>query len=140
MQGHCEPDTPGRGRQGPISNKAAAKGLKINTQKTQILSVSSGFYTTKAVIKDGEGTEIESSDSQKILGYTVSNAPTIQAQLDYLIRKSNKRLFLLIHYKRSRVPTARLRDVYVALNKSILEYTSNVYHSQINIGQSNEVE
>ena len=26
------------------------------------------------------------------------------------------------------------------MNRSILEYTSNVYHSQINVGQTNELE
>ena len=63
-----------------------------------------------------------------------------QAQLDYLIKKANKRTFLLLHYKRSGVPKERLKDVYCAMNRSILEYTSNIYHSLINIGQSNELE
>ena len=104
------------------------------------MSVSSGFYDTKAVIKDSEGQAIESNDTLKMLGYTFSSSPTIQAQLDYLIKKANKRTFLLLHYKRSVVPKERLKDVYCAMNRSILEYTSNVYHSLINIGQSNELE
>ena len=75
-----------------------------------------------------------------MLGYTFSNAPTIQAQLDYLTRRANKRFFLILHYKRAGVPKERLKDIYCSMTRSILEYSSNVYHSQINIGQSNELE
>ena len=75
-----------------------------------------------------------------MLGFTFSSAPTIQAQLDYLMRKANRRFFLLLHYKRAGIGTERLRDIYCAMTRSILEYSSNVYHSQINVGQSNELE
>ena len=46
-----------------ISIKAEAKGLKINDEKTQLLSVSSGYYDTTAVIKDRNNTSIKSSKS-----------------------------------------------------------------------------
>ena len=64
----------------------------------------------------------------------------MQAQLDHLMRKANKRMFLLINFKRSGVPKDKLRDLYGAMTRSILEYTSNVYHSQLNKGQSNQLE
>ena len=80
------------------------------------------------------------SKSLKMLGFTFSNTPTIQAQLNYLTRKANKRMFLLLNYKRSGVPKDKLRDIYCAMSRSIIEYTSNVYHSLINRGQSNELE
>ena len=92
------------------------------------------------MIRDREGNEISSCNSLKILGHTFSKTPTIQAQLDHLTRKSNKRQFLLLNYKRSGVPKERLNDLYCAMTRSILEYTSNVYHSLLNKGQSNELE
>ena len=123
-----------------ICRRAAVKGLKINDQKTQLLSVSSGYYTTKAVIKDASLNEIYSSPTLKMLGYTFSETPTVQAQLDYLMRKANKRLFLLLNFKRSGVPKDKLKDLYGTMNRYILEYTSNVYHPQLNKGQSNQLE
>ena len=42
--------------------------------------------------------------------------------------------------KRSGLLKERLKDIYCAMNRSILEYSSNVYHSMINKSQSNELE
>ena len=123
-----------------ISKKASDKGLKINDQKTQLLSVSSAFYNTRAIIKDNSGAEITSSESLKMLGYTFSTSLSVQPQLDSLMRKANKRFFLLRHYKRSGVPKDKLKEIFCAMNRSILEYSSKVYHSMLNIGQSNELE
>ena len=109
-------------------------------KKTQLLSVSSGNYSTRAVIKDLKNESLESGPSLKMLGYVFSDSPTVQPQLDYLMRKANRRLFLLRNYKRSGVLKERLKDLYCAMNLSILEYTSNVYHSQLNRGQSNDLE
>ena len=56
-----------------ICKKSSVKGLKINDQKTQLLSVSSAFYKIKkAIIKDSNNNPIESSSSVKMLGYTLS--------------------------------------------------------------------
>ena len=55
---------PGRSQEafGKIAAKAEDKGLKINDDKTQLLSVSSSFYDTRAIIKDRQNKEIHSSD------------------------------------------------------------------------------
>ena len=60
-----------------IVHKAEQKGLKINDSKTQILSVSSAFYDTKAVIADRQDNKIESEKSLKMLGYTFSDLSLI---------------------------------------------------------------
>ena len=57
-----------------------------------------------------------------------------------MIKKASKRLFILVNYKRNGVPTQNLRSVYMSTIRSVLEYTSNVYHSQINKGQINMLE
>lgn len=123
-----------------ISNKASAKGFKINEKKTQILSISSAFYDTKACIKDQANNLIETGSNLKMLGFFFSNTPSVNSQLEYLMKKAIKRYFFLLHYKRSGIPIDKLRDIYCAITRSILEYSSVVYHSQLNIGQSNELE
>ena len=67
-----------------IRNKAESKGLKINDSKTQILSVSSGNYTTEATIKTSQGDTLTSGQSLKMLGFTLSNEPTVSKQVDTL--------------------------------------------------------
>ena len=46
----------------------------------------------------------------------------------------------MLHYKRAGVGRERLRDIYCAMTRSVLEYSSNVYHSQMNNRQNNELE
>ena len=70
-----------------ISTNATKKGLRINYQKTQVLSVSSAYYDTCAIITDNQGNKIKSGNSLKMLGFNFSSSPTIQPQLDYLIQK-----------------------------------------------------
>ena len=47
---------------------------------------------------------------------------------------------MLLHYKRSGLSTEKLKEIYCAMTRSIIEYTSVVYHSHLNVGQSNEQE
>ena len=49
-----------------------------------------------------------------------------------LIRRANKQYFALIKYKRAGIPKEKLKEVYVSIMRSVLEYSSNVYHSQLN--------
>ena len=86
--------------------------LRINEKKIQISSISSASYETKACIKDQDDNTISSGE----------------------------RYFLLLHYKRSGLPTDKLKDIYCAITRSVIEYSSVVYHSQLNTGQSNELE
>ena len=75
-----------------------------------------------------------------MLGFKFSREPTVSLQLDYLIKKANKRFFLLLRHKRAGLPSNRLRDVYSSVICSCLEYSSPVYHSQLNQGQINMLE
>ena len=115
------------------------KNLKINESKTQLLSVSSASYDTRAAIKT-ESDELTSGETLKMLGFVFSEKPSIQAQLEYLTRKANKRYFVLLHYKRAGVKKERLRDIYCSILRSIVEYSSNAYHPQLNNYQSNALE
>ena len=114
-----------------IKQKANSKGLKINEKKTQILSVSSVWYDTEALIKMGDQT-ITSGEELKMLGFYFSPQPTVKLQIEKLVKKANKRFFLLLKYKRAGVRKERLRDIYTSIIRSCLEYSSPVYHCQLN--------
>ena len=47
---------------------------------------------------------------------------------------------MLQNYQRNGVPTDKLLIVYISIIRSVLEYSSNTYHSQINQGQVNMLE
>ena len=103
-----------------ISENTSIKGLRINAEKTQILSVSSSFYGTKAHIKDSNDITIESSNNLKILGFCLITLHLSNHRGIFLIRKASKRYFLLLHYKRSGLGKEKLKEVYCAMTRSIL--------------------
>ena len=123
-----------------IKTRSKEKGLKINDSKTQVLSVSSAHYDTRAVLKTCTGEILTSGEELKMLGFTFSQEPTICRQLDNPIKKTNKRFFLLLRYKRAGIPSNRLRDIYSSVLRSCLEYSVPVYHPQLNQTQINQLE
>ena len=110
-----------------IRKKTEEKELKINEKKTQILSISSAAYDTTAKIKTNQSEWSESGEELKVLGFVFSNKPTVEKQVEKLIRKANKRYFTLIKYKKAGIPKQRLRDIYSSVMRSVLEFSSVVY-------------
>ena len=66
-------------------------------------------------------------NSYKILGVHVSNDLTWNTHIDYLIKKTNKRLYALRILKKSGLAIDDLVKIFCALIRSILEYASPVW-------------
>ena len=68
--------------------------MQINTNKTQILTISCVSYFT-----DDAQNRILSENELNMLGFTFATKPSVQAQIDTLIRKASKRKYMLAKYK-----------------------------------------
>ena len=101
--------------------------LKINEKKTQLLSISNKSHETRTWIKLIDGSVMYSSYSFKILGFTFSNRPTIHEQVEYLINRAAKRLFLIRKLAGIGVNKEKVKNLYCALVRSILEYSLVTY-------------
>ena len=75
-----------------------------------------------------------------MLGFKFSNDPTPALQIEHLVKKANKRFFLLLRHKRAGLPCDRLRDIYSSVIRSCIEYSSPAYHSLLNQSQINLLE
>ena len=75
-----------------------------------------------------------------MLGFYFSSKPNVGLQIEKLIRKANKRSFLLSNYKKNVVSKDKLLMIYTSTIRSIIEYSSNTYHTQLNKGQVNMLE
>ena len=75
-----------------------------------------------------------------MLGFYFEEKPSVNAQIEHLIKKTNKRLHLLTKLKLNGLNKEKLRIIYMASMRGVLEYSSNTYHSQINKGQINAME
>ena len=114
--------------------------MVINKQKTQVLSISSSQVDNIAYLTDDNNTRITSETELKMLGFYFSEKPTVHLQVEKLLRRANKRIYLLLTYKKNGVPKGKLKTIYTSNIRSVLEYTCNTYHSQLNRGQINLIE
>ena len=46
-----------------------------------------------------------------MLGFIFDRKPTVEAQVRNLIRRTNKRFFVILRHERAGVPTERLKDI-----------------------------
>ena len=84
--------------------------------------------------------KIKSSETMKILGFVFGSRPTADAHIASIKTKFRRRLWLLRNLKRSNLNSKDLTDAYTCFLRPILEYCSNVFHSMLNLTQSNEIE
>ena len=61
----------------------------------------------------------------------------VPVRVKNLIHKANKRFFALLKYKRAGIRNHKLCDIFVLVMRSVLEYSSVVYHSQLSKYQTN---
>ena len=121
-----------------ISDYCSKTGLKINQKKTQLLAVSAGRNRTKVWLQAGSEC-INSSDELKLLGFMFTERPEVACQIDNLISRATKRMFVLRYYSRF-MPGKDLKKLYAALVRSVLEYSSVTYHSMLTKKQENDLE
>ena len=73
------------------------------------------------------GSVIESVESFKLLGVYISSDLSWSTHYDYIIKKSNRRLYALRKLKACGVQDGELVAVYCSLLRSVLEYATVVF-------------
>ena len=73
------------------------------------------------------GSDIEQVSTFKLLGVHLSEDLTYAVHRDYIVKKANRRLYVLRQLKKCKVPSADIVHMYCALIRSILEYASAVF-------------
>ena len=87
-----------------------------------------------------DGHPIETVHSHKVLGLTIQNNLKWDEHIYEIVSKASKRLHILRVLRRSGIPPADLLTVYIALIRSILEYSCEVWHSSISCYLSDKLE
>ena len=114
--------------------------LKLNPSKCQALQV----YFGKNPLQPGDlriGSEpLSYVNEAKVLGFYLENSLKWNAKVDNMLKKANKRLFMLRALKRFGFSSDELRVVYGGYVRPILEYADVVWHSSITFKQSRDIE
>ena len=76
--------------------------MSINTDKTQVLTISSSPIPARSKLISN-GNTIPPNKTLKMLGFEFHEKPTVHHQIDALVKKANKRLFMLLNFTKGMV-------------------------------------
>ena len=120
---------------------AEEKKMRVNGAKTKLLCISDAkSYDTAVFFHDAEGNKIEESDKLKILGFHFSKKPTMQAQVDSILRGIRARLWMITHLTHNGFNKEELQKMYTTMIVPLHDYCSAVYHSSLTKKQSDALE
>ena len=97
--------------------------MKLNIKKCKELRVSFLGEIPQLMPLLIDGHSIETVRSHKVLGLTIQNNLKWDEHIYEIVSKASKRLHILRVLRRSGIPPADLLTVYIALIRSILEYS-----------------
>ena len=110
---------------------ASDNWMKLNIKNCKELCVSFLGETPQLMPLLIDGHPIETMRSHKVPGLTIQNNLKWDEHIYEIVSKASKRLHILRVLCRSGIPPADLLTVYIALIRSILEYSCEVWHSSI---------
>ena len=87
-----------------------------------------------------EGVEFELVSSAKVLGVVISSDLKWSAHIDSITTKAAKRLYLLRQLKGAGIAHSVLIRFYCSVIRSILEYACQVFHCNLPLYLSEEIE
>ena len=124
-----------------IASNAQAQGLKINTNKTTILTTSAATsYQARSHIYDNDNQRIDCVPTLKTLGFTFNREGSVSNQVDNLCRRFRSRTWTLRDLRKSGFTTEELLRVYKSTIRPTIEYSAVIYHSMLNTEQENLIE
>ena len=86
------------------------------------------------------GPNLEIVNQTKILGIILCDSLKWSAHVDYMVKKANKKIWLLRKMKQLKLDTHILVDFYCKEIRSILEFGAVVWHSGLTIKMRNQIE
>ena len=84
--------------------------------------------------------KLEYVDQAKILGLWLQNDLKWQTQVDVMLKKANKRLFMIRSLKRFGFDQEELTVVYKSYARPVIEYADVVWHSGLTYKQAGDLE
>ena len=87
-----------------------------------------------------DGRDIAQVCHSKLLGVIFSQDLTWNKQVDNIVKKASKRLYMLYQLKRAGITQKDLVSVYVSVMRPVLEYACSVWHTNLPLYLSDNIE
>ncbi|XP_072023126.1 uncharacterized protein [Amphiura filiformis] len=114
--------------------------LKLNPSKFKAIQICfKRCPPSLPVVKIG-GKELEVVIETKILGLSIQSNLSWDIQVNNMISKGSRRLYMLNRFKRLGLPVEDLVHVFVSYVRPVVEYATPVWHSSLTAEQSDRLE
>ena len=124
-----------------ITTNAKKIGMLVNSKKTGLLCISDALsYKPYTYIEDEDGNKIECVEELKILGFTFSAKPTVDAHVRGVVKRMRQRTWALRHLAKFGFTKEDLVKVYQSTILPIADYCSPAYHSLLTDGHDQQLE
>ena len=114
--------------------------LKLNPSKCKVMQVCFMRDPPDPPVLKIAGKELEVVTETKLLGLTVQSNLSWDMQVDSMVGKSSRRLYMLNRLKRFGLPEEDLVSVFVSYVRPVVEYATPVWHGCLTEEQSKKQE
>ena len=114
-----------------VFNWSAENLFQLKLEKTKELTISLRRPPEHFDSVTVDGTQIQTTTSSKLLGLIMKNTLTWSDHIDSLIKKADRKIYLLVQLKRARVPAEDLVAYYCACIRSCLVQFSIILYLSI---------
>jgi len=114
--------------------------LKLNPSKCKVMQICFKLKPPNPPDLEIAGRKLEVVNNTKILGLTIQSNLCWDLQVNSMISKCSRRLYMLSRLKRFGVPVEDLVSVYVGYVRPLVEYAAPVWHGSINVQQTQQLE
>ena len=112
-----------------VSKNAAEVGMTVSALKTQMVCISpASHHHVTSFINVDNGNKISSQTQLKQLGFWFGNKPNVGVHIEHIISKFRKRIWIVRHMKKAKIPTEGLRGIYQCFLLPIMDNSCVIYH------------
>lgn len=116
-----------------ISQWTRNKKMKLNHKKSSLMCFNftkKYQFTTRVTM---EGNTLPIVQQTKLLGVIITNDITWSENTKYIIKRANARMELLRKLAQFNPPVEDMKTIYISYIRSILEQSSNIWHSDLTL-------
>ena len=123
-----------------IQSWAVQNDMKLNGKKCKEMLISFLYDQPDIPRLCIDGLPLELVHTFKVLGLTLNDKLKWQENVEIMVKKAAKRLYILRVLSRINVPSVDLLTIYFSLVRSILEYACPVWHTNLPQYLSDKIE
>ena len=114
-----------------IANWSIDNGMRINTMKTKEMIIRFCRDPVFLPYINIDGAAIERVSQVKVIGVTLSSELSWNSNVDGIVSKARKRVFMIYQLKRAGIGQCDLVRIYISVIRSVVEYACPAWDTDL---------